>query len=229
LTAVYMAVLGVQTVGRAGEILFLVVAINAVITAVLCLLDAGEGLLSSAASQKGVNIIGSGIKCASMFGGAQALFVLLPYTDGENKVKKAVYAVLIAVAVVVLFTYTAVSKFGLADTAARMFPALNIMDTVSLEFIFGDKQDVFMLRLWIFAVFSAVGLGIFSLGEVFGGKRHSIPMLLSGLAALAVSVAVENAENAVYMLYTAGKISLVLFGVILPLASLFFVKGGEAK
>ncbi len=229
LTAVYMAVLGVQTVGRAGELLFIVVVVNAAISAVLCLSDAGGGLLYSAFTEKDVNVIGGGIKCACMFGGAQALFVLLPFTDGENKAGKAVCAVIIAVAAVILFTYTAVSKFGLNDTAARMFPALNIMDTVSLEFIFGDKQDVFMLRMWIFAVFSAVGLGIFSLGAVFGSKRQTILVFLSGLAAFAVSVFIDNVESAVYWLFTAGKLSLVLFGIALPLAGLFFGKGGEAK
>ncbi|MCD8035941.1 MAG: spore germination protein [Clostridiales bacterium] len=227
LAAIYMAVLGIQTVGRAGELLFVIVAVNAVIAAILCFADASGGLLSSAFGGADENVIAGGIKCACMFGGVQALYVLLPYTDGENTAEKAVCAVVIAVAAAVLFTYTAVSKFGLADTAVRTYPALNIMDTVSFEYIFGDKQDVFMLRLWIFAAFGAVGLGIFSCGAVFGGKGWY--MVLSGLTALAVFAFAENINGTLRLLYLAGGVSLVLFGIILPLIAIFLRMGGEKK
>ena len=231
LAALYMAVLGSQAVGRSAELFLIIVGVNAVISAVLCLSDAGEGLLTSAFSITNQNVLLNGLKCACMFGGAQALYVLLPYTDGEEKTKKAVYAVLISVVAVVFFTYTAVSKFGINDTAARVYPALNIMDTVSLPFIFGDKQDVFMLRMWMFAVFAAVGFGVFSCGRVFSRSKTAYPhTIISAVIALAVSFIPQDINGAVQMLYTAGEISLIVFGVILPAISLTIgTKGGSRE
>ena len=142
-----------------------------------------------------------------------------------------VNAVIISVVAVVFFTYTAVSKFGINDTAARVYPALNIMDTVSLPFIFGDKQDVFMLRMWMFAVFAAVGFGVFSCGRVFSRSKTAYPhTIISAVIALAVSFIPQDINGAVQMLYTAGEISLIVFGVILPAISLTIgTKGGSRE
>lgn len=227
LAALYVAVLGKQTLGRAGEIMFIIVAVNALITIFLCLSDAGEGLLRAAFSQSSENIILSGIKCSCMFGGVQALFFILPYTDGDDKNKKAAYAVIISELAVIVFTYISVSKFGLADTAVRMFPALNVMDTVNLQFIFGDKQDVFMLRMWIFAVFIAVGFGIYAFGRVISStKKSGIQSVLGALAALAISFIPVNTTDTIQMLYTTGEVSLIIFGVVVPLIGLIFGEKG---
>ena len=117
LAALYSALLGKQTLGRTSEIMFLIVAVNAAITTVLCMIDAGGGLLSAAFAQPSENIILNGIKCSCMFGGIQALFFILPHTDGADRNKKAVYAVIIAEIAVIVFTYISVSKFGLTDTS----------------------------------------------------------------------------------------------------------------
>ncbi len=229
LAALYSALLGKQTLGSTSEIMFLIVAVNAAITTVLCMIDAGGGLLSAAFAQPSENIILNGIKCSCMFGGVQSLFFILPHTDGADRNKKAVYAVIIAEIAVIVFTYISVSKFGLTDTSLRMFPALNIMDTVNLQFIFGDKQDVFMLRMWIFAVFIAVSFGVYAFGNAISfEKNSSIQTILGALAALAVSFVPVNTTETVQLLYTVGEASLIIFGIAVPLISFIFAgKGAE--
>ena len=225
IAAVYAAFLGIQTIGRAGEIIFVIAAVNAVIAAVLCLFDEGREIVGAVGQGQGG--VSNGLQNAFLFGGGQALFVLLPRTDGEKTGGKAVLAAVIAVLAAVLFAWIALVKFGAADTAARAFPALNIMDTVSLEFIFGDKQDVFMLRLWILAVFSAVGLGIFAFGNIFG--ENGAYSAVGGAMAFAMSFVPKTAEEALWLIYMAGAICLVLFGALLPLIGILFRKAGGEK
>lgn len=228
LGALYMAVLGIQSAGRTGEIIFIIVAVNAVLAAFICLYDTKGGLLTAAFEQAGEDVILNGLKCSFMFGGTQALFILLPNTDGENKEKKAVYAVIAALAAVVVFTYTAVSKFGLYDTAERVFPTLNIMDTVNLEAFFGDKQDVFMLRMWFFAVFAATGFEILMLGKAVKSNQFFYPRVFTGaIAAFVISFLFTDTNTAAAALYVTGGISLVLFGILAPALSIFVKKGED--
>lgn len=221
LTAVYMAVMGIQAVGRTGEILFAVVFINAVIAVFLCVSD-----IDIAAVYGGENILGNGIKCAFLTASPQILFILLPLTDSKNKYRQAISASAIALVAVMVFVILAVSKFGTADTSVRVFPVLNITDTVNLEFIFGDKQHIIMLRMWLFAAFSAVGCGIYSFRSIFKGKRTV--SLLSGAVVFALAVIPENANEAARYLWYAEEISFVAFGIILPVLSLF-LKGEEIR
>ena len=221
LTVVYMAVMGIQTVGRTGEILFVIVFLNALAALLLCVSD-----IDMSAVYRGKNIFGNGIRCAIMTASPQVLFILLPLTDSKNKYRQAVSASVIAFAVVIVFVVLAVSKFGTVDTTMRAFPVLNITDTVNLEFVFGDKQHIIMLRMWLFAAFSAVGSGIYAFRSVFKGKRLS--SLIGGIVAFIFAVIPENAGEAVRYLWYAGEISLVIFGIILPLASLF-IKGEEIR
>lgn len=226
--AFYMASRGLQSAGRTAEIIFVVAAVNAVLAAVICLYDTKGGLLMAAFEQSGENVIENGVRCSFMFGGAQALLILLPDTDGEKKEKRAVYAVIIALAASVVFTYTAVSKFGLKDTADRVFPAMNIMDTVNLEAFFGDRQDVLMLRMWFFAVFAAVGFELLQFGMAVRSAGRFVPgALLGALAALAVSFLFEDINMALSALYVTGGVSLAAFGVITPLLSIAVGKGGK--
>lgn len=227
IAAVYAAFLGIQTIGRAGEIIFVIAAVNAVIAATLCLFDEGREIVGTVVQSQSGSVISSGLQNAFLFGGGQALFVLLPRTDGEKTGGKAVLAAVIAVLAAVLFAWIALVKFGAADTAARAFPALNIMDTVSLEFIFGDKQDVFMLRLWILAVFSAVGLGIFAFGNIFG--ENGAYSAVGGAIAFAMSFVPKTAEEALWLIYMAGAVCLALFGALLPLIGIVFGKVGGEK
>ena len=148
-----------------------------------------------------------------MFGGAQSLFILLPETEGENRSKKAICAVMMALAAVVAFTYTAVSKFGLGDTADRVFPALNIMDTVNLEAFLGDRQDVLMLRMWFFAVFAAVGFEILLFGKGLAKDGGSALLICAGAAAFALSLIFDGASSAVAGIYLTGGVSLAVFAV----------------
>ncbi len=229
LAALYMACLGTQPAGRTGEIIFVIVAVNAVLAAGICLYDTKGGLLTAAFEQAGEDVVINGLKCSFMFGGVQSLFILLPSTDGEKKEKKAVYAVIIALAAVVVFTYTAVSKFGLNDTSERLFPALNIMDTVNLEALFGDKQDVLMLRMWFFAVFAAVGFEILIFGRALSAERLFKPMAIIGAsAAFVTSFLFDDINIAIAALYVTGGVSLALFAVLAPVLSIF-VKKVEGK
>ena len=213
--ALYMASTGAQGAGRTGEIIFVIAAVNAVIAAAVCIYDTGGGMLTAAFEQSGDHVLLNGFRCSFMFGGAQSLFILLPETEGENRSKKAICAVMMALAAVVAFTYTAVSKFGLGDTADRVFPALNIMDTVNLEAFLGDRQDVLMLRMWFFAVFAAVGFEILLFGKGLVKDGGSALLICAGASvAFVLSLIFDGASSAVAGIYLTGGASLAVFAVV---------------
>ena len=219
----YMAILGIQTVGRTGELLFVIVALNAIIAIILCLIKAERKLLSAVTFYIDKETVYYGVKHAFMFGGMQILYLLIPYTEGKDKVKKIYYTIIISISVVIFFTLIAIAKFGMNDMLSRVFPALNIMDTISLDFVFGDKQDAFMLRMWVFSTFIAVGMGIFFGGQAFTPRRSksNIGIIPGFLICIDVSLTPKNTNSAIDMLYYLGLYSFIIFIIVFPLISLF--------
>lgn len=218
----YMAVLGIQTIGRSGEILFVISAINAVIAFGLCVFDVLGNVELSNLTFQNENLIKNSLKSSFMISPPWILFVLLPITDGENKTGKAIYSVIISVIVIIAFIALAMFKFGKADVVARTFPLINITDTVNLEFIFGDKQDVLMLRMWIFTVVAVIGLGIYAMGKAIN-KDKKRSMTFAAIAAFIIAVIPQNSSEAVALVYKAGEIGFILFALIIIL-SLFIEK-----
>ena len=220
---VYMAILGIQTVGRTGELLFVIVAVNAMIAIILCVIEAERKLLSAVTFYIDKETFYYGVKHTFMFGGMQILYLLIPYTEGKDKAKKICCAIIIAISVVAFFTLIAIAKFGMNDMLSRVFPALNIMDTTSLDFVFGDKQDAFMLRMWIFSTFIAVGMGIFFGGQAFTPRssKSNVGVIPGFLICIGVSLIPQNINSAIDMLYYFGLYSFIIFIIVFPLIGLF--------
>lgn len=216
--ACYMALLGLDITARTGEILFIAVAFNAVIAALLWL-----------AQRRGADInngvlMAKGLRRFCMLGAPQVLFVLLPHTEDGKKREKAVTAAAISVAAAVMFNIMALYKFGAADFAARAFPVLDITGAAALGSLFGDRQDVLMLRTWTLAAFPAIGLGVSGFAAARG--KGAALTAVGCAAAFIISVAIDDMLTAIRLLYTAGEVSFVLFGVVVPVAALLVQKVG---
>ncbi len=232
LVALYSSVLGLQTIGRTSEILFAIVAVIAIIAVLFCAVDTGKTAIDflNDFDFMGENTMNNAFKAMFMFGTPSILLVLLPYTYGMNRELSAIKASIISVVAAIVFVLIATFKFGYADIGKRIFPVLNIMDTVSLPFIFGDKKDIFMIRMWILAVFSAICIGLFVSGRAFSSGKSASKVWLIICAALvfAVSFILPNVIFSFGLLYNVGKISALVFGAIIPLICIFIKKKGSA-
>ena len=200
--ALYMAVSGRKTVGRTAEILFCV-----------CILNVGFALFS-AVGEIGFIVgkinISDILKSACAFGGVQILYVLLPETEGGEIEKKAFTATSFAVATVIIFTMISMGRFGIEDMSNRNFAIYNIMDSVRFPILFGDRHDLFMLRTGLFGGFVAVGEGMFFAGNVFTEKKYLKPVM-------AVIIFVISLFAEIELLWFTGIISIIIFGIVLPI------------
>lgn len=232
MVALYSSLLGLQTIGRMGEIIFAIAAIIAVIAVLFCSIDTGKTAIDflNDFDFKGNNIINNAFKAMFMFGTPSILLVILPYTYGMNRELSAIKASIIAVVAAIVFVLIATFKFGYADIGERIFPVLNIMDTVSLPFIFGDKKDVFMIRMWILAVFCAICIGLFVSGRAFsfGKSASKVWLIVCAVGVFAISFILPNVLLSFDLLYNVGKISVFVFGAIIPFLCIFIKKKGSA-
>lgn len=230
--AFYSAVLGLQSIGRAGEILFAVTAVITIMSFIFSAVDTSRSAIDFFKDFEifGDDLISNAVKAMFMFGTPSMILVLLPHTCGMNREMSAVKACMISVAAVVIFVIIAIFKFGYTDINVRIFPTLNIMDTVNLPFVFGDKKDIFMIRMWLFAVFSAVCSGLFVCGRAFspGKDTSKICLIICAGLVFAISFFLPNVLFSFGMLYRVGKVSAIVFGAVLPLISLFIKKKGSA-
>ncbi|MEA4973886.1 Spore germination protein YndE [bioreactor metagenome] len=232
LVALYSSVLGLQTIGRTGEIMFAIVAVIAIIALIFCSVDTGKTAMDFLKNCDFVDddLINNAFGAMFMFGTPSILLVLLPYTYGRNREMSAIKASIISVIAAVVFVLIATFKFGYADLGERIFPVLNIMDTVSLPFVFGDKKDIFMIRMWILAVFSAICIGLFVCGRAFspGKTVAKVWLIICAAGVFAVSFVMPNVIFAFGMLDKVGKVSALVFGIIIPFICIFIKKKGSA-
>jgi len=232
LVALYSSLLGIQTIGRTGEIIFFIVAVISVITVVFCAVDSGKTAIDFLNDFDFMtdNIINNALNIMIMFGTPSILLVLLPYTYGMKRELSAIKASIISVVAALIFVLIALFKFGYADIGKRIFPVLNIMDTVSLPFVFGDKKDIFMIRLWILAVFCAICIGLFVCGRAFstGKAANKTWLIVCAIGVFTVSFILPNVILSFGLLYDVGKISAIVFGVIIPFICIFIKKKGSA-
>lgn len=230
--AFYSSALGLQSIGRASEILFAVTAVITITAFVFCAIDTSRSAIDFFKDFEifGDDLIGNAIKAMFMFGTPSMILVLLPHTCGKNREISAVKALIISVVAVVIFVVIAIFKFGYTDIGVRIFPVLNIMDTVNLPFVFGDKRDIFMIRMWLLAVFSAICSGLFICGRAFSpGKNTSkICLIICAGCVFAISFFLPNVIFSFGMLYSLGKVSAIIFGAVIPFISLFIKKKGSA-
>lgn len=229
--ALYSSVLGMQTIGRVGEIIFVIVTVIAIIAVLFCSVGSGKTAVEilNKFGYIGEDMLNNALKAMFMFGTPSILLVLLPYTYGRNREMSAIKASTIAVIAAVVFVLIATIKFGYADVRVRIFPVLNVMDTVRLPFVFGDKKDVYMIRMWILAVFSAICIGLFVSGRAFStGKNASkIWLIICAACVFAVAFVLPDLTFSFGMLFEVGKVAAPIFGAIIPFICIFIKKKGS--
>lgn len=220
--AMYCVLLGIQTVGRSAEIIFIFVLISLVTAVIFCTMDFAEGLKTK--NIFGLNKSYADMRALFLFGSPVILYNLISCTDGTKRAKSAVKAYVIGLVISVLLIVFSTAEFGVFNE--KVFPVISLTSTVNMPHIFGDKENVLMLRIWFLSAFASTATEIYISSEIIRAERKYI-LAFSALIIIAASF-LKNVSFVFDMLYFVGIISVVFAEIIIPVL-LLITKGGAKK
>ena len=222
IAAMYCVLLGIQTIGRSAEIIFIFVLVSMVTAVIFCTTDFAEGLKTKNIFD--LNKSYADMRTVFLFGSPVILYNLISCTDGTPIVSSAVKAYVIGLVISVLLIVFSIAEFGRFNE--KIFPVISLTSTVNMPHIFGDKENVLMLRIWFLSAFASTATGIYISSEIIRAERKYI-LVFSVLVIIAASF-LKNVSFVFDMLYFVGIISVVFAGIIIPVL-LLITKDGAKK
>mgnify|MGYP004644602615 FL=1 len=221
IAAMYCVLLGIQTIGRSAEIIFIFVLASMVTAVIFCTTDFAEGLKTKNIFD--LNKSYANMRALFLFSSPVILYNLISYTDGTKRASSAVKAYAIGLIVSVLLIVFSIAEFGRFNE--KIFPVISLTSTVNMPHIFGDKENVLMLRIWFLSAFASTATGIYISSEIIKAERKYI-LVFSVLVIIAASF-LKNVSFVFDMLYFVGIISVVFAGIIIPVLSLITKDGAK--
>ncbi|MBD9219493.1 MAG: hypothetical protein EGQ35_04105 [Clostridiales bacterium] len=221
IAAMYCVFLGIQTIGRSAEIIFIFVLVSMVTAVIFCTTDFAEGLKTKNIFD--LNKSYADMRTVFLFGSPVILYNLISYTDGTKRASSAVKAYAIGLIVSVLLIVFSIAEFGRFNE--KIFPVISLTSTVNMPHIFGDKENVLMLRIWFLSAFASTATGIYISSEIILAERKYI-LVFSVLVIIAASF-LKNVSFVFDMPYFVGIISVVFAGIIIPVLSLITKDGAK--
>ena len=221
MAAMYCILLGIQTIGRSAEIIFIFVLISLITSVIFCTTDFAEGLKTKNIFD--LNKSYADMRTVFLFGSPVILYNLISYTDVTKRASSAVKAYAIGLIVSVLLIVFSTAEFG--GFNEKIFPVISLTSTVNMPHIFGDKENVLMLRIWFLSAFASTATGIYISSEIIRAERKYI-LVFSVLVIIAASF-LKNVSFVFDMLYFVGIISVVFAGIIIPVLSLITKDGAK--
>ena len=167
IAAMYCVFLGIQTIGRSAEIIFIFVLISLITSVIFCTTDFVEGLKTKSIFD--LNKSYADMRTVFLFGSPVILYNLISCTDGTPIVSSAVKAYVIGLVISVLLIVFSIAEFGRFNE--KIFPVISLTSTVNMPHIFGDKENVLMLRIWFLSAFASTATGIYISSEIIRAEK----------------------------------------------------------
>lgn len=167
LVCTYAAYIGYECRGKIAEILLVLIFIPFIFVFALAALDIDFSNLFPIIAEN-VETLPAGIfVILFMFGGLEFILFARPYINGGKNYKKEIFKV--TALLCFLFTITTIltiAKFG-NSVSHKLFPVLQIMDTVSIPGSFLERQDILIIWFAIVSIFAAINAGIYFTTVIF--------------------------------------------------------------
>ena len=158
----YVAAEGYECRARTGEILFVFVFVPFLVLLLLALFTADYSNLQPVMSHSATELAQGAWKTILSFQGVELLFLVFPYLQKPKKAKKSTLTAGIVIGVfLTVITLLTIAVFGEYSVVSKLFPVLNMMDSVQLPGSFLDRQDIFLLWFWVASIFASVSAGLF--------------------------------------------------------------------
>ncbi len=174
----YVAVVGYECRARTGEILFIFVFVPFLILMLLAIFTADYNNLRPIMIHDGSELMKGAWDTILSFQGLEFLFLVFPYLQRPKQAKKGMLQAGIVIAFfMTLITLLTIAVFGQYSVVNKLFPVLQMMDSLQMPGSFLDRQDIFMLWFWVASIFASISAALFFSTILFERiqKNHSIP------------------------------------------------------
>lgn len=236
LVAAYATMQGYECRARVGEILIILIFIPLILVYVTGVFSTNFSNLLPIymTTTKGL-MKGAGATIFS-FQGLELILLAYPFLNRQKGNKKEFAGAIAVIAILMtITTILTIGKFGDITVQSKLFPTLQMMDTVDFPGAFIERQDILIMWFWVVSAFASVSAGIFFtsfiFSEILEKKRKRKGLLLVILPILFfISVIPEDIASAYLFLskvtlYGSG-FYLFLLPTILLVLSIIQKKGG---
>ena len=237
LVAVYLDLKGYEVRARTAEILIVVMVIPIFIVFVLTGLNTDLTNLLPAFQISEKDFFNGSWATAVSFQGLEFLLLVFPFINKPKKsVRASIQAVVFLAFLAIVTTVLTTARFGPNDIQVKLWPVLQMMDTVDFPGAFVERQDVLIITFWVVSAFACINAGVFLNAFVFSKvcKREKsirkfiwVGALIIFIISLAPKDIVETYKWLNIYNKTFGTAYLFVIPIILLVISHFKKIGGD--
>lgn len=232
----YVSAIGYECRARTGEILFVFVFVPFLILMILAIFAADYSNLRPMFSHDTSAYLYGAWDTILSFQGLEFLLLAFPYLQQPKKAKKGMLQAGIAIAFfMTLITLLTIAVFGEYSVVNKLFPVLQMMDSLQMPGSFLDRQDIFMLWFWVASIFASVSAALFFVTVIFERiqKNKKIParkwMIFVMIVVFVVAVLPQDVAQTYDYIKLLKQYGGVFYVLILPVVLLLLdsIKGGK--
>lgn len=234
----YVSALGYECRARTGEILFVFVFVPFLILMLIAVFAADYSNLRPVLSHNSSSFLYGAWDTILSFQGLEFLFLVFPYLQQPKRAKKAMIEAGIAIAFfMTLITLLTIAVFGEYSVINKLFPVLQMMDSLQIPGSFLDRQDIFMLWFWVASLFASISAALFFVTILFEriqqNKNKKIParkwMIFVMIVVFVVAVFPQDVAKTYDYMKLLKQYGGVFYILILPVVLLILdsIKGGK--
>ncbi len=244
-TCAYIAWKGYETRARAAEILLVFMFVPLIIVFAIAAFKTDYSNLMPAFTIAPVDFVKGSVLTAFSFQGIEFLLLVHPFIKRPERVGNALRTAVVVIGVLMLLTTViTMARFGVEDIKVKLWPVLQMMDTIDIPGSFIERQDVIIMRFWVISTFAGVNAGLFLIsliGErMMREKKARKPLLLFFIPVLwLIAMWPDNIAQTYEVLDWCNRYLGCLYFLIVPIILLLLSKirfgrhreglGGDAK
>lgn len=168
LVAVYLDLKGYEIRARTAEILIVIMIVPIFVVYILTGLNTDLTNLLPVFQINERDFFRGAWATAVSFQGVEFLLLVFPFINKPKKsVKASMQAVIFLGFLMIATTVLTTARFGSNDIKVKLWPVLQMMDTVDFPGAFIERQDVLIITFWVVSAFACINAGVFLNAFVF--------------------------------------------------------------
>ncbi|AST57631.1 spore gernimation protein [Thermoanaerobacterium thermosaccharolyticum] len=227
-TSGYIVRYGIEPIARLSEILFPIMVIPTMIILFPAITDIDLSNFLPILRILPLKLLKGILLTAYSFVGFEILYVIFPYIQLENKLKKSINISFFSIIFFYIYvTFYTMGIFGYKETSVQLWPLLTVIKSINFPGFFIENLESLIMGIWTFAVFTSISAfqyaATLSLSKLIKAREHTylvIPLIpIIYFMALIPDSIVEVYKYASY----ASNLTL-FFVIILPILMFIAMK-----
>lgn len=182
----YVSYCGLECRGRMSEILFLIMFIPLIFVLILSCFKTDFTNLMPVLNTSPTTLLEGSVYMVLAFQNIMLFMIIYPFINKKEDIGKAVCSATTFIGVMFVFaTAITIGRYGATDVKLKLWPILQIMNTVEIPGSFIERQDIIILWFWVVSVFSTISSALY-LSSFIGSKitqkdNLRIPLIYIGI------------------------------------------------